>query len=86
MPIFAANEVCDRFAGAGFHANMISYLTQVLNLPNVKASNTLSNFAGTSSFTPLIGAFFADSFAGRYWTIVVGSIIYVLVCHFLSLF
>ncbi|CAA2985749.1 NRT1 PTR FAMILY -like [Olea europaea subsp. europaea] len=78
MPFILANEVCDRFASAGFHANMISYLTQVLNLPNVKASNTLSNFAGTSSFTPLIGAFFADSFAGRYWTIVVGSIIYVL--------
>ncbi|KAL2464561.1 Protein NRT1/PTR FAMILY 3.1 [Forsythia ovata] len=41
-------------------------------------SNTLTNFGGTSSFTPLIGAFIADSFAGRYWTIIVASIIYVL--------
>ncbi|KAL2501968.1 Protein NRT1/PTR FAMILY 3.1 [Forsythia ovata] len=78
MPFILANEICDRFASAGFNANMISYLTQELNLPLVKASNTLSNFAGTSSFTPLIGAFFADSFAGRFWTIVVGSIIYEL--------
>ncbi|KAL2480797.1 Protein NRT1/PTR FAMILY 3.1 [Abeliophyllum distichum] len=78
MPFILANEICDRFASAGFNANMISYLTQELNLPLVKASNTVSNFAGTSSFTPLIGAFFADSFAGRFWTIVVGSIIYEL--------
>ncbi|XP_022846396.1 protein NRT1/ PTR FAMILY 3.1-like [Olea europaea var. sylvestris] len=78
MPFILANEICDRFAGAGFYANMITYLTQVLNLPLVKASNTLTNFGGTSSFTPLVGAFIADSFAGRYWTIVVASIIYVL--------
>ncbi|KAK6127185.1 hypothetical protein DH2020_039069 [Rehmannia glutinosa] len=78
MPFILANEVCDRFAGVGFHANMMTYLTQVLNLPLVKASNTISNFGGTSSFTPIIGAFVADSFLGRYWTIIIGSIIYVL--------
>ncbi|KAL0337886.1 UNVERIFIED_CONTAM: protein NRT1/ PTR FAMILY 3.1 [Sesamum calycinum] len=78
MPFILANEVCDRFASSGFHANMITYLTQVLNLPLVKASNTLSNFSGTSSFTPLIGAFIADSFAGRFWTIVIASMIYIL--------
>lgn len=77
-----ANEVCDRFAGVGFHANMITYLTQVLNLPLVKASNTLTNFIGTSSFTPLIGALIADSYAGRFWIIIIGSIIYELVCTF----
>ncbi|GER52556.1 major facilitator superfamily protein [Striga asiatica] len=78
MPFILANEICDRFAGAGFHANMITYLTQVLNLPLVKASNTLSNFGGTSNFTPLIGAFLADSIAGRFWTIVIGSIFYLM--------
>ncbi|KAL2895812.1 Protein NRT1/ PTR FAMILY 3.1 [Bienertia sinuspersici] len=54
MPFILANEVCDRFAGVGFHANMITYLTQQLNMPLVQASNTLTNFGGTSSFTPLI--------------------------------
>ncbi|KAJ6756527.1 OLIGOPEPTIDE TRANSPORTER-RELATED [Salix purpurea] len=49
-----------------------------LNLPLVKASNIVSNFDGTSSLTPLIGALIADSFAGRFWTIIVGSIIYEL--------
>ncbi|XP_030519116.2 protein NRT1/ PTR FAMILY 3.1-like [Rhodamnia argentea] len=76
MPFILANEVCDRFASSGFHANMITYLTQVLNLPLVQASNTLSNFSGTASFTPLLGALLADAVAGRYWTIVIGSIVY----------
>lgn len=75
----AGNEICDRFAGTGFHANMITYLTTELNLPIVKASNILTNFGGTSSLTPLIGALIADSFAGRFWTIIVGSLIYELV-------
>uniref|UniRef100_A0A2P2Q3I2 Nitrate transporter n=1 Tax=Rhizophora mucronata TaxID=61149 RepID=A0A2P2Q3I2_RHIMU len=78
MPFILANEICDRFAAVGFHSNLITYLTQQLNLPLVQASNTLTNFGGTANFTPLIGALIADSFAGRYWTIIVGSIIYEL--------
>uniref|UniRef100_M1CDS6 Nitrate transporter n=1 Tax=Solanum tuberosum TaxID=4113 RepID=M1CDS6_SOLTU len=79
MPFILANEVCDRFVGAGFHSNLITYLTQVLNVPLIKASNTLANFSGVSNFTPLIGALVADSFAGRFWTIIVASIIYEMV-------
>lgn len=78
MPFILANEMCDKFAATGFHANMITYLTQQLNMPLVEASNTLTNFGGTASFTPLIGALIADSFAGRFWTLMVGSIIYEL--------
>ncbi|KAK7336411.1 hypothetical protein VNO77_16951 [Canavalia gladiata] len=78
LPFILSSELCDRFASAGLHANMISYLTQQLNMPLVSASNTITNFGGTSNFTPLLGAFIADSFAGRFWTIVVASIIYEL--------
>ncbi|KAJ8435457.1 hypothetical protein Cgig2_012578 [Carnegiea gigantea] len=75
---FAANEACDRIAGVGFHANMMTYLTQQLNLPLVQATNTLTNFGGTSSFTPLLGALIADSYAGQFWTITVGLIFYLM--------
>ncbi|KAM7478298.1 hypothetical protein LguiA_026511 [Lonicera macranthoides] len=68
--ILTASEICDRFAGTGFHANMITYLTQQSNLPLVKASNILTNFGCTVNFTPLISALLADSFAGRFWTII----------------
>ncbi|KAI3782556.1 hypothetical protein L2E82_12607 [Cichorium intybus] len=78
MPFILANEICEKFAATGFHANLITYLTQQLNLPLVNASNTLTNFGGLSSFMPIIGAVIADSFAGRYRTIIVALLIYEL--------
>ncbi|KAL3830958.1 hypothetical protein ACJIZ3_019760 [Penstemon smallii] len=76
MPFIFANEICEKLAVVGFGTNMISYLTGQLHLPLTKAANTLTNFGGTSAMTPLIGAFIADSFAGRFWTITIASIIY----------
>ncbi|KAL7586372.1 hypothetical protein Lser_V15G38618 [Lactuca serriola] len=78
LPFILANEICDRFAATGFHANLITYLTQQLNMPLVKASNTLTNFNGVASFMPIIGALVADSFAGRYFTIIIALLIYEL--------
>ncbi|KAL5662145.1 hypothetical protein ACJX0J_029270, partial [Zea mays] len=49
-----------------------------LHLPLVEASNLLTNFGGTSSLTPILGALAADSFAGRFGTIVAGSVFYQL--------
>ncbi|XP_061375072.1 protein NRT1/ PTR FAMILY 3.1 [Gastrolobium bilobum] len=76
MPFIFANEVCEKLAVVGFNTNMISYLTTQLHMPLTKAANTLTNFGGTSSLTPLLGAFIADSYAGKFWTITVASIIY----------
>eukprot|EP01018_Ginkgo_biloba_P037280 Gb_00458 [translate_table: standard] len=76
MPFIFANELCEKLAVVGFSANMITYLTQELHLPLVKAATTLTNFGGTASLTPLLGAFIADTFAGRFWTIAVASVVY----------
>ncbi|KAL6969834.1 hypothetical protein U1Q18_029546 [Sarracenia purpurea var. burkii] len=76
MPFIFSNEVCEKLAVVGFSTNMISYLTQQLHMPLTKAANTLTNFGGTASLTPLLGAFIADAYAGRFWTIVVASVIY----------
>lgn len=74
-----ANETSEKLAVVGFGTNMISYLTVQLHLPITKAANTLTNFSGTASLTPLIGAFIADSYAGRFWTITIASFIYLIV-------
>ncbi|XP_043716979.1 protein NRT1/ PTR FAMILY 3.1-like [Telopea speciosissima] len=76
MPFIFSNEVCEKLAVVGFGTNMLSYLTQQLHMPLTKAANTLTNFGGTAGLTPLLGAFIADAFAGRFWTITVASIIY----------
>lgn len=58
---------------------MLSYLTRELHLPLTKAANTLTNFNGTAALTPLLGAFIADAYAGRFWTITVASLVYQMV-------
>ncbi|KAL6505725.1 hypothetical protein OROHE_023104 [Orobanche hederae] len=76
MPFIFANEICEKLAVVGFGTNMLSYLTSELHLPLTRAANTLTNFGGTAAMTPLLGAFLADAFVGRFWTIAIASVIY----------
>ncbi|GLT91790.1 hypothetical protein SLE2022_096630 [Rubroshorea leprosula] len=72
------NEICERMAMMGFTRNMVNYLTLQLHMPMTTAAKTVTDYNGTSSLTPLLGAFIADSYAGKFWTITVSSIIYLL--------
>lgn len=76
MPFILANEVAEKLAMTGFQVNLITYLTTQLPLPLTKAANTLTNFSGTSSLMTLLGAFNADAYAGKFWTLTIASIIY----------
>ncbi|KAL7095449.1 hypothetical protein ACP275_10G024500 [Erythranthe tilingii] len=71
-------ECCERLAYYGMGTNLVNYLTTRLGLDNVAASNSVTNWSGTCYITPLLGAFLADSYLGRYWTIATFSSIYVL--------
>jgi hypothetical protein len=42
-----------------------------------------SNINGTANLTPLVGGLIADSWAGRFWTITFGSVIYQIGMVFL---
>uniref|UniRef100_A0A6N2MQI9 Uncharacterized protein n=1 Tax=Salix viminalis TaxID=40686 RepID=A0A6N2MQI9_SALVM len=42
-------------------------------LSNVVAVNNVANWSGTCYVIPLLGAFLADAYLGRYWTIAAGS-------------
>ncbi|XP_054809894.1 protein NRT1/ PTR FAMILY 3.1-like [Prosopis cineraria] len=85
LPFIFANDVCEKLAVVGFGTNMISYLTTQLHLPLTKAANTVTNFNGTASLTPLLGAFLADSYAGKFWTITIASIFYQIAMTSLTL-
>ena len=79
MYVLTGQECCERLAYYGIATNMVIYLKTQLHQHPATASNNVTNWSGTCYITPLIGAFFADAYLGRFWTIVVFSIIYCLV-------
>lgn len=68
----------------GILKNLMTYLTGVLHETNVDAARNVSAWNGCCFFTPLIGAFLADTFWGKYWTIVVFLSVYVVLSSILA--
>ncbi|KAL2484805.1 Protein NRT1/PTR FAMILY 8.1 [Abeliophyllum distichum] len=79
------NECSERLAYYGMSTNLVNYLKLRLGQSNVTASNNVTNWSGTCYITPLIGAFLADSYLGRYWTIASFVILYVMGMTLLTL-
>eukprot|EP00250_Pteridium_aquilinum_P010980 c19763_g1_i1 orf=184-2034(+) len=80
-----ANECCERLAYYGISTNLVTYLTTVLNQGNATAASSVNNWVGTCYITPFIGAFVADAYWGRYWTIACFSLIYFMGMTLLTL-
>lgn len=77
-PYILGNEFCERLAYYGMSSNLVVYFKHKLHQSTATASKNVLNWSGTCYITPLIGAFLADAYLGRYWTIASFSIIYVI--------
>nr|ABK24896.1 unknown [Picea sitchensis] len=71
-------EMAERFAYAGILANLVIYLTDVMDESTATAAKNVNVWTGVASMLPFLGAFVADSYLGRYWTIALSSVIYLL--------
>ncbi|CAN0854702.1 Protein NRT1/ PTR FAMILY 8.1 [Linum grandiflorum] len=78
-PFIIGNECCERLAYYGMSSNLVLYFKNQLNQSSATATKNNSDWSGTCYITPLLGAFLADAYLGRYWTIAGFSIIYVFV-------
>ncbi|KAL9245952.1 hypothetical protein vseg_019545 [Gypsophila vaccaria] len=70
-------ECCERLAFSGVDSNLVTYLTRQMHQGNASAARIASTWSGTCYLTPLLGAFIADSYWGRFRTISVFSIIHI---------
>ncbi|KAI3709471.1 hypothetical protein L2E82_39233 [Cichorium intybus] len=71
-------EICERLSTMGIAVNLVTYLGGTMHLPSSTSANVVTDFLGTSFLLCLLGGFLADSFLGRFKTIVIFACIQTL--------
>lgn len=77
IPFIISNEFCERFNFYGMKAILVIYLTQKLNYSDDAATAIYHIFSASVYFFCIFGAIIADSWWGKFKTILWLSMVYV---------
>ncbi|XP_010415947.1 PREDICTED: protein NRT1/ PTR FAMILY 5.12-like [Camelina sativa] len=75
---FIGAEMAEKFAYFGVASNLMTYFTGPLQESTAVAASNVNLWLGTAAFLPLIWGSIADSFLGRFRTILVTSSFYIM--------
>ncbi|XP_028663900.1 solute carrier family 15 member 2 isoform X1 [Erpetoichthys calabaricus] len=78
IAFIVVNEFCERFSYYGMKALLTLYFIHFLHWDEDLSTAIYHAFSGLCYFTPVIGALIADSWLGKFRTIIYLSIIYVI--------
>ncbi|XP_044465365.1 protein NRT1/ PTR FAMILY 5.6 [Mangifera indica] len=73
-----AIEFSERLSYFGIATSLIIYLTKVIHQDLKTAARNVNYWSGVTTLMPLLGGFVADAYLGRFSTVFVASIIYLL--------
>lgn len=76
--LILASEFCERMAFYSIAANLFFFMTNQMDLDADVGNIFLLAFVGTCYVSPLLGGYLADSFLGRFQTIVLFDVAYVV--------
>ncbi|CAN6442894.1 unnamed protein product [Victoria cruziana] len=70
-------EFAERLSYYGIASNLIMYLTAVLQQDLKTAAKNVNDWLGVTAVVPLVGGFLADAYVGRFWMVLISSLIYL---------
>ncbi|CAN1292015.1 Protein NRT1/ PTR FAMILY 5.6 [Linum perenne] len=72
------SEFSERLSYYGIASSFIIYLTTVIQQDVKTAARNVNYWSGVTTLTPLLGGFLADSYLGRYYTVFISSVLYLI--------
>ncbi|KAK7339727.1 hypothetical protein VNO77_20408 [Canavalia gladiata] len=79
------NETFEKVASMGLIANLIVYLRTQYNMDATVSAEVFNVWSGSTNFLPLLGAYLADAYMGKFYVLLFGSIASFLGMGFVSL-
>ena len=79
MCVHAAIEFSERLSYFGIATSLVVYFTTILHQDLKMAVRNANYWSGVTTLMPLLGGFVADAYLGRYATVLLATIIYLMV-------